>query len=53
MKLFRVYKSNYKSKMPKITFIYYGYDRFKRGLALVWNGKFIPLILPINERSDT
>lgn len=50
MQLFRIYKSNYKSKIPKLTFMYAGYKGLKRGLILLWNGKLIPLVLPINER---
>lgn len=50
MQLFRIYKSNYKSKIPKLTFMYAGYKGLKRGLILLWNGKLIPLVLPINEK---
>ena len=50
MKLFRIYKTSYKSKIPKITYIYRGYKGIKRGVALLWNGKLIPLVRPINER---
>lgn len=50
MKIFKVYKTDYKSKIPKLKPIYSGYKRLKRGLALLWNGNFIPLVLPVNER---
>ncbi len=50
MKLFKVYKTNYAKKIPKIKRIYAGYKGLKNGLALVWNKRFIPLVLPINER---
>ena len=50
MQLFRIYKSNYKRKIPKLTFEYAGYKGLKRGLILLWNGKLIPLVRPVNER---
>ena len=50
MQLFRIYKSNYESKIPKLTFKYAGYRGLKRGLILLWNGKLISLVRPINER---
>lgn len=49
MQRFRIYKTHYKSKIPKITYIYRDYKGIKRGVALVWNGKLIPIVLPINE----
>ena len=53
MKLLRVYKTSYESKIPKLKFLYSGYKGLDRGVALLWNGKLIPLIRPINERGDT
>lgn len=50
MKLFRKYKTNYKGKIPKIKHIYSGHKGLKKGLCLLWNGMFVPLVLPINEK---
>lgn len=50
MKRFKVYKTNYIGIVPKLKFMYTGYRGLNRGLALLWNGKFIPLVLPVNER---
>jgi len=50
MKLFKVYKTTYKSKIPKIKYMYAGYKGLNRGVELIWNGRLIPLVLPINER---
>lgn len=50
MKLFKVYKTDYTSKIPKIKYMYAGYKGLDRGVALIWNGRCIPLVLPINER---
>ena len=50
MKLFKIYKTSYQKKMPKIQYIYHGYRGLKRGLCLLWNKRMIPLVLPINER---
>ena len=50
MRLFRVYKTDYKGKIPKIKYIYAGYKGLKKGVCLLWNERFIPLVLPINER---
>lgn len=50
MKLFKAYKTTYNSKIPKISRIYGGYKGLKNGLCLLWNKRFVPLVLPINER---
>lgn len=50
MKRFKVYKTTYTSIIPKLKFMYAGYRGLNRGLALLWNGKLIPLIVPVNER---
>lgn len=50
MKNFKIYKTDYSSTFPKITKIYKGYKGFKGGLALAWNHKFIPIIIPSNEK---
>lgn len=48
--LFEVWKTNYKSKIPIITKLYYGYRGFGNGLGILWNGKALVLLKPINER---
>jgi hypothetical protein len=50
MKNFKIYKTDYSKVLPKITKIYKGYKGFKCGYALAWNHKFIPIILPSNEK---
>ena len=50
MKIFEVYNSSYEGKLPKITHIYNGYHGLKRGIGVHCNSKFVPLVLPINER---
>lgn len=50
MKRFEVYNSSYEGKLPKITHIYNGYHGLKKGIGIHCNSKFVPLVLPVNER---
>ena len=50
MQRFKVYKTDYNGRIPKIKSIYNGYRGLNRGLAILWNNKLIPIILPVNER---
>lgn len=50
MKIFEIYNSTYEGKLPKITYIYNGYHGLKKGVGIHFNSRFMPLILPVNER---
>ncbi len=50
MKRFEIYNSTYEGKLPKITYIYNGYHGLKKGVGIHFNSRFMPLILPVNER---
>lgn len=50
MKRLGIYKTNYKKKLPVLSYIYAGYTGLKNGLAILWNGKMLVLIRPVNER---
>lgn len=50
MKIFEIYNSTYEGKLPKITYIYNGYHGLKKGVGIHCNSKFVPLVLPVNER---
>ena len=53
MKRFEVYKTSYESKIPKVQKIYFGYKWLNGGLCVVWNGKMLVLVRPINERENS
>ena len=51
MTVLGIYKTNYKSKKPKVSKIYGGYKGLKNGLCVLWKGKMLVLVRPINERN--